>query len=505
MRTFALAFALLGGASLLYPAQRTVEFNRDVRPILSDRCYSCHGADAVAKKIPLRLDSELAAKADLGGRRAIVDGDPAASQMILRITSQNKATRMPPVYSGLKLSDAEIATLREWVAQGAKWQKHWAFIPPVRPALPALKNPAWPRNPIDAFVEARLEREGLAPMPEASREALLRRVSLDLTGLPPSIADLDAFLNDKSPGAYEKAVDRLLASPRYGERMAERWLDAARYADTNGYQFDGERVMWRWRDWVIDAFNRNRPFDQFALEQIAGDMLPHATLDQKIATGFNRNHRANAEAGIIPEEYAVEYVVDRVETTSTVFMGVTLGCARCHNHKYDPFTQKEFYQVYSYFNNVPEQGRAMKYGNSPPEVAAPTREQQAALAELDRKIDAQKSLLPQRIPKWEPAPGHAAPVYWFPTEDMTAAFPMESAFGSQGDRGSSRNHSARPAASVTPPFSTARHISTPATSRGSTSRTASPSLPGSTPTMRRMAPWSLRWSIRPKAKGTASI
>ena len=192
---------------------------------------------------------------------------------------------------------------------------------------------------------------------------------------------MDAFLNDKSPKAYEKAVDRLLASPRYGERMAERWLDAARYADSNGYQFDGERVMWRWRDWVIDAFNRNQPFDQFTLEQIAGDMLPNATMQQKIATGFNRNHRANTEDGIVPEEYAVEYVVDRVETTSTVFMGVTLGCARCHNHKYDPFTQKEFYQVFAYFNNVPEMGRAMKYGNSPPLVPAPTREQQAALCE----------------------------------------------------------------------------------------------------------------------------
>ncbi len=422
MRTLALALALLGGAPL-YSAQRTIEFNRDVRPILSDKCYSCHGTDAANKKIPLRLDSEAAAKADLGGRHAIVDGDPASSQLILRITSENKSTRMPPVYSGMKLTEAEIATLRDWVAQGAKWQKHWAFIPPVRPALPALKNSAWPRNPIDAFVAARLDREGLAPAPEAGPETLLRRVTLDLTGLPPTVADLDAFLNDKSPAAYEKAVDRLLASPRYGERMAERWLDAARYADTNGYQFDAERVMWRWRDWVIDAFNRNQPFDRFALEQIAGDMLPNASVDQKIATGFNRNHRANAEDGIIPEEYAVEYVVDRVETTSTVFMGVTLGCARCHNHKYDPFTQKEFYQVFAYFNNVPELGRAMKYGNSPPLVPAPTREQQAALAELDRKIEDQESLLPKQTPKFEAAAADGKPVYWFPTAGLAASFP----------------------------------------------------------------------------------
>src|SRR5438477_5168644 len=377
----ALAFTL----TLLSPALHgAIEFNRDVRPILADKCYACHAADAVAKKIPLRLDSEAAAKADLGGgRRAIVEGDQAASQLIRRITSDNKAQRMPPVYSGLKLTAAETETLRQWVAEGARWQKHWSFIPPVRPALPAVKNTAWVRNPIDAFVLQRLEREGLVPSPEAGRETLLRRVSLDLTGLPPSVAEMDAFLKDKSADAYSKAVDRLLASPRYGERMAERWLDAARYADTNGYQYDAERFMWRWRDWVIESFNRNQPFDKFTLEQIAGDMLPNATLDQKIATGFNRNHRANTEDGIIPEEYAVEYVVDRVETTATVFMGVTLGCARCHNHKYDPFTQKEFYQVFSYFNNVPEMGRAMKYGNSPPMVAAPTREQQASLDELE--------------------------------------------------------------------------------------------------------------------------
>ena len=269
-------------------------------------------------------------------------------------------------------------------------------------------------------MEPRLEREGLAPTPEASRETLHRRGSHDLTGLPPTIAEIDAFLSDQSPNAYEKAVDRLLASPRYGERMAERWLDAARYADTNGYQFDGERIMWRWRDWVIDAFNRNQRFDRFALEQIAGDMLPNATVEQKIATGFNRNHRANAEDGIIPEEYAVEYVVDRVDDyVRRVFLGVTLGCARCHNHKYDPFTQKEFYQVFAYFNNVPEQGRAMKWGNSPPLVPAPTREEKSALAELDRKIQQQENLLPRRTPKFEPAAAQGKPVYWFPTGGLT--------------------------------------------------------------------------------------
>src|SRR5262249_50599906 len=421
MRFAALALALT-------PALHAgIEFNRDVRPILADKCYSCHGADAVPKKIPLRLDSEAAAKADLGGRRAVGEGDPATSQMIRRITAENKAQRMPPVYSGLKLSDTEIATLREWIAEGAKWEKHWSFIRPKRPALPAVKNAGWIRNPIDAFVLQRLEREGLAPSAEAGRETLLRRVSLDLTGLPPSVVEMDAFLNDKSANAYERAVDRLLASQRYGERMAERWLDAARYADTNGYQYDGERYMWRWRDWVIQSFNRNQPFDQFTLEQIAGDMLPGATLDQKIATGFNRNHRANTEDGLIPEEYAVEYVVDRIETTSTVFLGLTLGCARCHNHKYDPFTQKEFYQVFSYFNNIPELGRAMKYGNSPPLVPAPTREQQAALRDVDGKMRAIEDFLrAQDSAKWKGEIEHA---YWTPSTGLVAAFPLDSATG----------------------------------------------------------------------------
>src|SRR5688572_17003558 len=371
---------------LLAPAQ-TIEFNRDVRPILSDKCFLCHGADAKAKNVPLRLDQEAAAKADLGnGRRAIVPGDPANSAMIQRTTAEKAGLRMPPVHTGLKLADNEIAILRTWIAEGAKWEKHWSFLPPKRYPLPTVRDPKWPRNAIDRFLLARLEREGLAPSPEASRETLIRRLSLDLTGLPPTLEEIDAFVSDTAANAYEKVVDRLLASPRYGERMAAGWLDAARYADSNGYQYDGERFMWRWRDWVIDAFNRNLPYSQFVLEQIAGDMLPNAALDQVIATGFNRNHRANTEDGIIPEEYAVEYVVDRVETTSTVFLGLTLGCARCHNHKYDPFTQNEFYRFFAYFNNVPELGRAMKYGNSPPLIPAPTPEQQQQLASLDKRI-----------------------------------------------------------------------------------------------------------------------
>ena len=368
----------------------TVEFNRDIRPIFSDRCYTCHGPDQANRKSKLRLDSEAAAKADLSGHFAIVAGDPAKSELIRRVTAA-EGLRMPPAWAGAaRLSEREVSLLTRWVEQGAVWQKHWSFTPPVRRELPAVNDPSWPKNAIDYFVLSRLDREALKPSPEADRRTLIRRLTLDLTGLPPTPAEVEAFAQDTSTDAYEKVVDRLLASPHYGERMAMRWLDNARYADTNGYQTDGERSMWRWRDWVIDAFNSNMSFDRFTVEQIAGDMLPGATPRQILATGFNRNHRGNGEGGIIPEEYAVEYVVDRVETTSAVWLGVTLGCARCHNHKYDPFTQKEFYQVFAYFNNVPERGKAFKYGNSPPTIAAPTAEQESRLKALDQKIaDAQ--------------------------------------------------------------------------------------------------------------------
>ena len=426
------------------PLSGALEFNRDVRPILSDKCYTCHGPDAKAKNVPFRLDSEAAAKAELpGGKHAIVSGDPASSELIRRITAEKPALHMPPAYSGLRLTDAEIGTLKDWIAQGARWQKHWAYIAPVSPEVPRVKNRSWVRNPIDSFVMERLEREKLEPSPEAPRETLIRRVSLDLTGLPPTPAEVDEFLEDRSPEAYEKVVDRLLESPRYGERMAFRWLDGARYADSNGYQYDGERSMWRWRDWVIQAFNRNQPFDRFALEQIAGDMLPGATVDQKIATGFNRNHRANTEDGIIPEEYAVEYVVDRVETTAAVFLGATLGCARCHDHKYDPFSQKEFYQVFAYFNNVPESGRAMKYGNSPPMIAAPAREEQKAWNELDSQIRKIQGFLIKRDnltahseSVWQRSLGdQGKPVYWEPRRGLKAAFSFETDTEAKGQIG----------------------------------------------------------------------
>ncbi len=403
-----------------------IDFNRDIRPILADKCWACHGPDAPGKKIKLRLDSEGGALADMGrGRRAIVPSRPEQSQLALRITHDDESMRMPPVGSGRSLTKREIELLIEWIRQGAEWREHWSFIAPVKPRLPRVKNGFWPKNAIDYFVMERLEREGLRPSPEADRATLIRRLSLDLTGTPPSPKEVEDFLNDKSQRAYEKVVDRLLASPRFGERMAIRWLDAARYADTNGYQVDGERSMWRWRDWVIDAFNQNMPFDRFVIEQLAGDLLPNPTLDQKIATGFNRNHRTNSEDGLVPEEYAVEYVVDRVDTTSTVFMGLTMGCARCHNHKYDPFTQKEYYQLYAYFNNIPEDGRASNYGNSPPWLPAPTREQQARHVELQNEIALSEKRLASLIENhlsqqrlWEKSLDPSGNTQWFPYDNL---------------------------------------------------------------------------------------
>ncbi|MDQ3011988.1 MAG: DUF1549 domain-containing protein, partial [Acidobacteriota bacterium] len=311
---------------------------------------------------------------------------------------------------------------------------HWSFIAPVKSALPQVKNSAWPKNAIDYFVLAKLEQEGLKPSPEAGRATLIRRLSFDLTGLPPTPKELDDFLNDQSLNAYEKVVDRLLASPRYAERMAFRWLDAARYADTNGYQIDGDRSAWRWRDWVIEAFNANKPFDQFIIEQLAGDLLPNPTLDQRIATAFNRNHRMNAEGGIVPEEYRVEYVVDRVDTTSTVFMGLTVACARCHNHKYDPITQKEYYQLSAYFNSIDEDGHSFDQGNSPPVIAAPTRQQQRELKHFDQQI-AQAEAEYNQLAKsaagkerdWEKSLLNSAEKnqQWFPDERLIVHVPLD--------------------------------------------------------------------------------
>ena len=387
--TLALSLAVhaAGVPDALLPSDR-IRFNRDVRPILADHCFTCHGSDARTREADLRLDIADGASARRDGAAIIVPGQPDASELFRRITAGDPAERMPPVEHD-PLSADEIDTLRRWIASGAEYEPHWAFITPRRPPVPAVENQHWVRNPIDAFVVSRLEDRGWTPTPAADRATLIRRLSLDLIGLPPTPDEVDAFLNDTSPDACDRLVDRLLASPRYGERWAQPWLDAARYADTGGYQGDIARVMWPWRDWVIAAFNANQPFDQFTIDQLAGDLLPDATREQRLATGFNRNHRINDEDGIVFEEFRVEYVVDRVETTATVWLGLTLGCSRCHDHKYDPFSQREFYQLAAYYNSVEESGRG--HGNAPPIMFADPNVE-AQLASLDEQIAAAVAL-----------------------------------------------------------------------------------------------------------------
>ncbi len=310
------------------PPPSRVDFDREIRPILADKCFACHGPDAEARESGLRLDvRDEALKPAESGSVAIVPGEPDKSRLLKMIDPARKGPVMPPKSTNKTLSDADRALLRRWIAEGAEFATHWAFLAPKRPEIPAVRDHSWPKNPIDRFLLARIEREGLAPSPEAPKEALIRRLTLDLTGLPPSLAEVDAFLADASPNAYEKLVDRLLASPRFGERMAVDWLDAARFADTHGYHIDSGRDMSRWRAWVIDAFNTNKPFDQFTVEQIAGDLLPEPSTDQKVASGFNRNHMINFEGGAVPEEYHTAYIVDRVNTTATVWLGLTVGCA----------------------------------------------------------------------------------------------------------------------------------------------------------------------------------
>ncbi|MBM3801447.1 MAG: DUF1553 domain-containing protein [Acidimicrobiia bacterium] len=431
---FSLSAVCLLPLALLWAAPSSIEFNRDIRPILSDKCFVCHGPDKANRVSELRLDTEAGAKTPLSsGRQAIVPGDPEKSELYRRVVSKDETVRMPPAALGhAKLLSSEVESLRLWIRQGAKWQQHWSFIPPKRPILPRVNNRKWPRNTIDTLVLHRLEREGLTPSPEAGKETLIRRLSLDLTGFPPALSEIEAYLADKSQNAYERVVDRLLQSRRYGEHMAARWLDAARYADTNGYQSDGVRSMWRWRDWVIDAFNRNLSFDRFTIEQIAGDMLTQPTLEQHIASGFNRNHRTNAEGGIVAEEFRVEYVADRVETTSTVWLGLTVGCARCHDHKYDPITQKEFYQLFAYFNNVSEKGLVYNFGNEEPYIKAPTPKQQARLNQLvARSQDARKrflSLQPEisrAQHEWEQSLAKAERLDWSIRDGLVAHYPLD--------------------------------------------------------------------------------
>jgi hypothetical protein len=332
-----------------------VDFSRDVRPLLSHACFKCHGPDERANRAGLRLDVRDAATASAdSGKVAIVPGKPEQSELVRRIFAAERGQRMPPASAKITLTDVQKQLLRRWIAEGAEYRQHWAFVRPRQVPPPAVKQKDWPRNPIDRFVLARLEKAGLRPTPEASRAALIRRVSLDLIGLPPTPEEAEAFISDRSPDAYERLVDRLLASPHYGERWARRWLDLARYADTNGYEQDRPRNIWPYRDWVIDALNRDLPFDQFTVEQLAGDLLPDATLAQRVATGFHRNSMLNEEGGIDPLEFRFYAMVDRVNTTGTAWLGLTVGCAQCHTHKYDPITQREFYQALAFLNNADE-------------------------------------------------------------------------------------------------------------------------------------------------------
>ncbi len=360
-----------------------VSFNRDIRPILSANCYTCHGFDSSNRKGNLRLDTEEGAVALQEGRQAVKPGDLAQSELWRRVSSSDPQLVMPPANSGKVLKPEQVVLLRQWIEGGAAYQKHWAFEPPQRPTAPPIQQTHWPVTEMDRFVLASLEGKKLNPLPEASRSTLLRRVTLDLTGLPPTGEELAAFLADTQPGAYERVVDRLLSSPRYGEHMARYWLDVARYGDTHGLHLDNERSLWAYRDWVVDAFNKNLRFDEFTIWQLAGDLLPNPTREQLVASGFNRCNVSTSEGGAIDEEFQVRYAVDRVETMSTAWMGLTLGCAVCHDHKLDPITQKEFYQVFSIFNNISE--KAMD-GNAilpPPSLSLPNPEQEKQLAELD--------------------------------------------------------------------------------------------------------------------------
>jgi hypothetical protein len=392
------ASCLLVGAAAAAGAEpsRKVDFNFQVRAILSDKCFKCHGPDPRNRKAGLRLDTrEGAFGTTPSGVTPIVPGDLEASELYQRITAADEAERMPPKSLGRTLSSQEIELLKVWIEQGAEWKAHWSFLSPLTPASPSVQSRSWARNPLDRFVLARLEAEHRTRSPEAGKERLIRRVTFDLTGLPATIAEIDQFLADGSPGAYERLVDRLLASPRFGERMAVDWLDLARYADTYGYQADVYRAMWPWRDWVIAAFNGNLPYDQFITWQLAGDLLSSPTRAQVLATAFNRHHRQTNEGGSIEEEFRVEYVADRTNTFGTTFLGLTLECARCHSHKYDPITQKEYYQLFSFFANIDESGLYSHFTNAvpTPTLLLTSNEQERRIAAVEARICAAEAAL----------------------------------------------------------------------------------------------------------------
>jgi hypothetical protein len=376
-----------------------LRFARDIQPLLADRCFQCHGPDPKARQANLRLDTPE------GVRRVFTAGKPDISLGFQRIVTSDTSLRMPPLSTHKTFSPDEVAKIQRWIREGASWEEHWAFQKIQRPPVPPVPKTARVQNPIDSFVMARLIHEGLKPSPETDKRILLRRVTLDLTGLPPTPEEAEAFLADRSPMAYENVVNRLLASPRYGERMVWDWLEAARYADTNGYQGDPTRPMWLWRDWAVRALNENMPFDRFTIEQIAGDLLPNPTTAQRIATGFHRNHPINGEGGRIPEESRVEYVQDRVETTGTVWLGLTMTCSRCHDHKFDPITQKEYYQIAAYFNSIAESGAPRGDGLADPVISLGTPEQEQRLAqrrEAEKRVIAERDEKAKHLPKDSP-------------------------------------------------------------------------------------------------------
>lgn len=390
-----IACNLLSGCFLLGLPQAArandsrINFDRDIRPILSNNCFKCHGPDEKQRKAHLRLDRREGSLAELkSGNRAIVPGKQAESALVARITAVEPEERMPPPSSGKILTAEQIDLLKRWVEEGAEYREHWSFVPVRRPELPAVKNAAFVQNPIDLFVLTRLEREGLGTAPLAHKVTLIRRVTYDLTGLPPTPVEVDAFVADDSSMAYERLVERLLASPQYGEHMARYWLDAVRYGDTHGLHFDNERSLWPYRDWVIHALNQNLPFDRFAVEQLAGDLLPNPTRDQQVATGFNRCNVTSNEGGSIDEELLMRYAVDRTEAVATVFLGMTLGCAVCHDHKFDPVTQKEFYQLYAFFNSAADKAMDGNVLAPPPILKLTTPEQEAKLKSLEGLISA---------------------------------------------------------------------------------------------------------------------
>jgi hypothetical protein len=415
-----LSTSLLLSATTVSAATK-LDFNRDIRPILSDNCFACHGFDAKKRKADLRLDTPEGAYALIDGVQAIKPGDVKASTIIERIVSTDEDEVMPPPESHKKITPKQLETLKLWIAQGAAYKKHWAFEKPVKAAIPSAPG-SLKRNPIDNFIQARLSEAGLTPAPEASKESLIRRVTLDLTGLPPTEAEVDAFLTDDSPDAYEKVVSRLLKSERYGEHMARYWLDVARYADTHGLHLDNERSMWPYRDWVARAFNENLPYDTFTRWQLAGDLLPNATIDQQIASGFNRCNVTTSEGGSIAEEFVFRYAVDRTDTTVAVWMGLTAGCAVCHDHKFDPISQKEFYSLYSFFNSAADPAMDGNILLTPPILRLSTPEQKKQLTEYDQQIAATQGKIRQAIAKLNytdpatltpPPPIQTSEVVWF--------------------------------------------------------------------------------------------